>query len=159
MHPTTKDCQYWTLFPRLLTSLTSTFQRLKQWYNNHSRTGGSADGLKAKLLDLQGKKSKKLQPTQVYSRLYYETKLKPIIAECWQTHLIANPEDASKSGPPLQFRNKIIRDLYDSETPEIKAEVERRREEGQSEDELEHDGDGVDEEESQRRAKAFAYQK
>jgi hypothetical protein len=96
----------------------------------------------------------------VYSRLYYETKLKTIISERWKTHLIANPEDASKSGPPLQFRNKIIRELYDSETPEIKAEVERRREEGEDDEELDvNDGEDVGEEEGQRRAKAAAYQK
>jgi hypothetical protein len=115
---------------------------------------------KAKVLDLQGKKIKRLEPAQVYSRLYYETKLKLIIAECWETHLATNADKTSKSGPPLPFRNKIIRKLYEFETPEIKAEVERQCDEGLLEDEFEVDDDeDINEEEAQRCAKAVVYQR
>jgi hypothetical protein len=91
--------------------------------------------------------------------LYYEDKLKPIIAERWAVHLSTNPDDATKTGPPLPFRNKIIRELFEEESPEVKAEVEKRRDED-SDVELEmDDGEDISEEEAQRRAKAVAYQK
>lgn len=87
--------------------------------------------------------------------------MKAIVAEKWETHLETHPEDASKICPPLPFRNKVIRDLYGSETQEIKDEVERRRDEVVSDNELADvdDGEDVNEEESQRRAKAAGYQK
>jgi hypothetical protein len=80
-----------------------------------------------------------------------------------------HPEDASKQGPALDFRNKILRALYAQETAEVKAKVERLREEGlpDSEDDLsddsdtesESDSESIDPEEQQRRAKASAYQR
>jgi hypothetical protein len=136
------------------------YQRIKQWYNNHTRSGGTSE-TRAKVLDLRGKKSKKLQPTQAYSQLYYETHLKSTIADQWEKHVARHPDDAQKTGPPLNFRNKVIKAMYSQESAEVKAEVERRREEGFSDEELEGevDEEGLSNDERKRRAKAVSYQK
>jgi hypothetical protein len=108
-----------------------------------------------------GKKSRKLHITQAYSRLYYEDKLKAIINEHWLTHLKSHPEDASKKGSTLAFRNKIVKELYDAEPAEVKAEVKKRRDEGFSDGDDE-DGDddaNVDKVEQKRKAKAVSFQR
>ena len=113
------------------------------------------------------KQQKKLQLTQAYSRLYYTERIKPIILERWALHVENHPEDSDRQGPPLTFRNKVIKELYQQETAEVKAEVERCRNEDRfpEPDSDESDGDSdtepdddVDSEERQRRALALSYQ-
>ena len=135
-------------------------QRIKEWYNNRTRTPSSGES-RAKVIDLTGKKSRKLHITQAYSRIYYENKLKAIINDRWLTHLKSHPDDASKTGPPLAFRNKIVRELYEAESAEVKAEVVRQRDEGFSDDENEDDEDveDGDKAELKRRANAASFQR
>jgi hypothetical protein len=126
------------------------------------------------VLNLKGqKKSRILQPVQAYSHLYYncDDKIKSTIAERWAEHVVAHPEDANMQGPPLPFRNKILKELYSEETDEVKARVEKCRKEGfppdsnpdDSDDpdsDPKSDGDSdVDEEEVDRREQAEAYQR
>jgi hypothetical protein len=121
------------------------------------------------VLNLKPKKTRKLQPFQAYSRLYYKKKpiIKTTIDERWSNHLIAHPED-NKPGPRLRFRNEILRELLAGETDEVKAEVNRRRDDGSlgtdddSDGEENMEGDPpeqeTDPEEAKRRAQAEQYQ-
>jgi hypothetical protein len=66
-----------------------------------------------------------------------------------------------KKGEALRHRNAVIREIFDAETDEVKATVEKRREEGGLSDdediELDDDDDGdeaVDPNERLRRIKA-----
>ena len=109
-------------------------QHIKQWFNNHTR-GGVASESRIKVLDLTKRKLKKLQPTQAYSRLYYDKKIKSEIAETWAAHLVTtkNPEDKLKKGPGLRFRNDVIKKMWGKESAAVKQEVERYREENPNE--------------------------
>ena len=105
-----------------------------------------------KILDFSGKSKRQLQGWQVYSTLYYQDKLKDMIQASWkERYLQDNPDhddDSSIPPVPLGFQNQKMRDLFDSETDEVKAEVEalqkaRKDDDGDS-DESE-DNDGADE--------------
>jgi hypothetical protein len=132
------------------------------WFSNHTR-GASVSKTQTKVLNLQKKKPKKLQPTQAYSQLFNEGQLKAIIEQRWIAHIAIEPGDASKNKKPtLQFCNKIIKELYDSEPAEIKAQVEAYREtfvEDEVKDDEDEDDPEIDMEEAQRRAKVSAMQR
>ncbi|KAH7904111.1 hypothetical protein BJ138DRAFT_1186425 [Hygrophoropsis aurantiaca] len=115
-------------------------RRLQQWINNHTRHTSSGDG-KQKLLDLSGKKPNRWQLYQAYSHLYYEKKLREIIKSDYVTYLkefkehegeapVPNDDDAKKRKPEtiFAFRNRRLRELYLTETDEVKKEVEELRE-------------------------------
>ena len=87
---------------------------------------------------------KKKAPLQAYVKYYWESKIKQVVIDRWaptpETDLfgqIENGEDQvawEAMGPmekniPLWFRMRVARDLYEAEPDEIKAEVDRRREE------------------------------
>ena len=109
-------------------------QRIKEWFNNHTRES-YAGHKKNKILDLTMKKQKLLPDWQAYSQLYYETRLKDVVAAEWpdeQARILEqkeNGEDAQNTPtvPPLWFRNKVIRAEYLIETDEVKEEVEKYR--------------------------------
>jgi hypothetical protein len=112
-----------------------------------------------KVLKLTDKKARKLQVTHVYSTLYYESKLKDIISECWDAHEGNNGEKKDMK-PPLWFHNKVTKELLEDETDEVKEEVERYQEdELLDEDGGENPNGEKDEEESRRRTKAKQYQR
>lgn len=96
---------------------------------------------------------------QAYSRLYYSKKLKTIVDAKWTQYIAKNPHLKSRNGEALRHRNCVLAELLNAETDEVKAEVERRREEGLfSEDEdVDHDDDAVDGKERQRRATARGF--
>lgn len=93
--------------------------------------------------------------------------MKDTIQASWkEKYLHDNPEhdkDAPIPAVPLGYRNQKTRELYDSETVEVKAEVEAfqkssKEDQGGYVDEFEDD-DKIDEEERQRRAQVYGYQK
>jgi galactose-1-phosphate uridylyltransferase len=88
-----------------------------------------------KLIDLKGKQMRKLQMTQMYSRMFWEDKIKPVAEERWHVHLALHPELASKKGSALAFRNDVIKEFFEEESAEVKAEVARRRDEEVSDEE------------------------
>jgi|HubBroStandDraft_1064217.scaffolds.fasta_scaffold02537_11 hypothetical protein len=143
-------------------TLTVCCQRIKQWFNNHSRSG-STSGTTQKLIDLKGKRTRKLQMTQMYSRMFWEEKIKPIAEERWCAHLALHPELVFKRGIPLAFRNDVIKELFEKEPAEVKAEVARRRDEEVSDEETGADEDdnhaGADSDGQKRQAKALSYQR
>jgi hypothetical protein len=93
-------------------------------------------------------------------------KLKDTIQASWEEkYLCDNPEHDKDEPIPavsLGFRNQKTRELFDSETAEVKAEVEAfqklSKDEDGDVDEFE-DGDELDEEERQRRAQVSGYQR
>ena len=61
--------------------------------------------------------------SHAYSHLYYEKKLKQIITDDYADYLAALP--LNEEGEKLfVFRNRRLRELYEAETDEVKAEVE-----------------------------------
>jgi hypothetical protein len=90
--------------------------------NNHTRNTLSGEG-KTKVLDLSGKKGKRWQPYQAYSRLYYEKKLRQCI---WDSYIeyIAELPHGNKPDSTFKYRNRELRVLLENETSEVKAEVE-----------------------------------
>ena len=119
---------------------------------------------RAKPLNLSKRQTEKLPPVQAYSRLYNEKKLKAITDAKWEAYIAENPGMKTKKGEQLRHRNQMLKELLDTETAEVKAEVERRRDEGIDSDddnnvESEDEGDGIDPVEKQRRAKALALQR
>jgi hypothetical protein len=90
------------------------------------------------LLDLSGKskKKKKLSFAQAYTKLYWKEKLERSVYECWKEHWIEeHPEYATTHPehhtvkkktipkPGIAFRNRIVRELFDEESPDVKSEV------------------------------------
>ena len=90
-----------------------------------------------------------MQATQAYSLLYYDSKLKGVVAERWSAHEVPHG-DKKPAKPPLWFCNKITKELFETETDAMKKEVERYREDGSSEDDIEESDDEIDEEELKR---------
>jgi hypothetical protein len=117
-------------------------------------------------LDLSAKKRKKLHDTQAYSRIYWDTKLSQTVVNEWATHKQTVLEKAVAENTdlptlpdtaPLPFRNVILKRLLKEESPEVKAEVEKYREDPKNwgkPSPLDHK---MDEEESQRAARAERY--
>lgn len=115
-----------------------------------------------KPLNLTKRVGKMRSRTQAYSLLKYETKLKPIVEEQWEEYVARYP-DMDKKKEALRFRNRITKECYDNETDEVKAEVDRRREEGifsgDEDIELGDDDDDIGSVERQRIVKALFLQR
>ncbi len=77
---------------------------------------------------------------QAYSKLFVNLEMKDSITTQWKDYVAKNP---NKKGSGIGHYNAAIRGLYDVETNEVKAEVERKHQEGiYSEDEdIETDDD------------------
>ena len=81
-----------------------------------------------------------LSATQAYSKLFVDLEMKDSIAAQWKDYVTKNPD---KKGSGIGHYNAAIQGLYNVETNEVKAEVERKHQEGIfSEDEdIETDND------------------
>jgi len=118
--------------------------------------------IRKKPLILIKRQTRKLSSLHAYSRIYYYKKLKPIVDADWTQYLAENPQlekdDLRKES--LRRRNLILKNLFDAETDEVKAEVEKKREDGlfsEDEDTEPDDDDLVDAIEQRRRAKALSF--
>ena len=115
-----------------------------------------------KILNLIGKKGRKRQVTQTYSPLYYELKLKDIIAERWDAYTSDIGKEGAKSlstSPPLWFCNKLTKELYDEESDKVKKEVEKVRGEESGAVKEGDNEDDINEQELKCCAQAQAYQR
>jgi hypothetical protein len=138
-------------------------QRIKEWFNNHTRESYRA-GKNQTILNLTVKKAKLLPLHQAYSQLHYDTRIKEVVRTEWSPERArileqkANGEDV-KDPPetaPLWFRNKIIKSEFDAETDEVKGQVEKYRQsllDGSGGEPLDA---GVDAEEAKHIAMALA---
>jgi hypothetical protein len=70
---------------------------------------------------------------QIYQSLYYREKLKAVVDAAYEEHLRSKEgEDLDPSSlkrDRLQIQNRVAREKYEAESEEVKAEVEKRREE------------------------------
>jgi hypothetical protein len=108
------------------------------------------------LLNLSVKKEKKLQDSQVYSRLYWETKLKQPVLDEWTAHRKTALETAGTQlpeYPPIAFCNEVVKRLLKTESPEVKDEVERYRQGSANAGDIAE----LDEEEKKRAERAKKY--
>jgi hypothetical protein len=83
------------------------------------------------MFDFHKKRPRKLPAWQAYSKIYYESKLKPIVQEQWNKKFLKdNPHHGSKRIPAveLKFRNAAIQVLFEAESTEVKEEVKRWQE-------------------------------
>jgi len=69
-----------------------------------------------------------LQPTQAYSRLYYNSKLKEIVNKEYKEHTDNTPKDQQEKC--IAFAAKLVEKLLNEETDEVKAKVEAYRKKG-----------------------------
>jgi hypothetical protein len=113
-------------------------QQIKDWFNNHTRESYRGES-KKDILDLaEPKKNRQLSLVQAYSHLYYDTRVKDIVAVEWpkeRARIIerrANGEDVKEpeETAPVWFRNKMTKVEFLAETEEIQAEVEKYRQAG-----------------------------
>ena len=100
----------------------------------------------------------------MYSKLYYETKLKSIIQERWNEECrTKNPNlpPGEVSHPTMGFRNKTIKTLFEEEDNNVKAEVNRKREsmEGDAKVNSKDDKEGEDNEELERKRRSAGIQR
>jgi hypothetical protein len=102
---------------------------LKDWFKNRTRPGTAGGEGKSKFFEFVPKKSWKLPLYQVYSKLYYESKLKEVIEERWiEKYLHENPLHCGKTpAPSMDFRNVETKALLEEESEEVKEEVRKRR--------------------------------
>jgi len=98
-----------------------------------------------------------LSATQAYLKLFVDSEMKDSIAAQWKDYVAKNPD---KKGSGIGHYNAAIRGLYNVETDEVKAEVERKRQEGiYSEDEDIKTDDDVEISEQQCRTRAVRLHK
>ena len=94
---------------------------------------------------------------QAYLKLFVDSEMKDSIAVQWKDYVAKNPD---KKGSGISHYNTAIRGLYNVETDEVKAEVERKHQEGiYSEDENIETDDDVEISEQQRHTRAVRLHK
>ena len=107
------------------------WQGILQWYNNHTHRTSTGDGKRKKILDLRGKRHRKLADWQAYSRLYYNDRIKDVVDREWEAKTKAfmkSHAEGDESAVPvltMVFHNKITRRIFAGESAEIKAECEK----------------------------------
>ena len=129
-----------TLFPRRSHNPTSSFQKIKNWFNN--RCCGSDSGKAGRVeLKLDANEKRRLAPVQAYCTYAWESTLRNIVLARWEQQKSSTvfdddedpPEDSDEtpggSHIPLDFKLKIAREMYDQLPTEEKAAIDRRREE------------------------------
>src|SRR5713226_1738560 len=98
-----------------------------------------------------------LSAMQAYSKLFVNLEMKDSITTQWKDYVAKNP---NKKGSGIGHYNAAIRGLYDVETNKVKAEVERKCQEGiYSEDEDIKTDDDVEISEQQHHTRAVCLHK
>jgi len=114
---------------------------------DRSRHGANGQGSAAGL-NLTAGPPKKKAPVQMYVKRYWDTKVKPEVIKLWaptpETDLfgeIDNGEDQvaweamtpMERNIPLWFKMQVGRKLYEAESDEVKAEIDRLRDQEREE--------------------------
>ena len=118
-------------------------QRIYRWMHNRAQSKHGVNGQgSAAGLNLTAGPPKKKAPVQMYVKQYWETKVKAEVIKLWaptpETNLfgeIDNGEDQvaweamtpMEKNIPLWFKMKVGRELYEAESDEVKAEIDRLR--------------------------------
>jgi hypothetical protein len=124
---------------------------------------------RSRVLDLTGKHTKirKLSGANAYSKLFFKTKVKPVVEEKWKAHYLAkNPGQPTGKIPrwPIPFQNKILHDLWKAEPEDVRADVRRQfgldEAEDSEEEEAVSEGEDPEQQAERRRSqRAREYQK
>ncbi|TDL22888.1 hypothetical protein BD410DRAFT_839567 [Rickenella mellea] len=110
-------------------TFTGAKNRIHEWYSNHGRKSNfHKPSTRIKVLKLRQKKASKKAPWQVYSDLYYDSKLKPTFDEQYTEHVEKSKADNTEPKKAIAFRNRLIKEAYEAESDMVKAEVEVARE-------------------------------
>lgn len=111
-------------------------QQIRNWFKNHkgaltnALTNAPATG-RSRVLDLTGKRTKirKLSGANAYSKLFFKTKIKPVVEERWRTQYLAkNPGQQPSKFPrwPIEFQTEIVQEMWKAEPDDVKADVRRQ---------------------------------
>lgn len=79
---------------------------------------------------LKLKKKRKMQAWQAYHAMTYQSKWKTVIDEEYETYLKDQQDSNSENGPAMTrfaYMNAFMRNKFEEETEEMKAEVEKYR--------------------------------
>jgi hypothetical protein len=98
--------------PRHLTFIDLRFERIKEWFNNHTRVTATGGDTRRKLLDLNKRKKKRLQPVQAFSKLYYKKKLKAIVHSQWRKYWLTS-RVGSPDASEHDIRDALVYDAID----------------------------------------------
>ncbi|TDL22045.1 hypothetical protein BD410DRAFT_803858 [Rickenella mellea] len=110
-------------------TFTGAKSRVREWFSNHGRKSNfHRPSTRIKVLKLRQKKASKKSPWQVYSGLYYNNKLKPVIDHQYTEHVEKSKADNTEPEKAIAFRNRLIKEAYEAESDAVKAEVEVARE-------------------------------
>ena len=118
-------------------------QRLYRWMFNHgqSKHGMGAEGSSASL-NLTAGPPRKMAAVQMYVKRYWDAKIKQEVINKWSPTPETDLFDEADIGEdqvhwdeltpmekdiPLWYRMKVGREMYDAESDEIKAEIDRLR--------------------------------
>ena len=127
-----------------------------------------------RVLNLTGKQPKirKLSAPNAYSKLYFTTKIKPVVERWEKVYLEKNPQHKPGDKIPhwrIPFQNAILHELWNAKPDELKNDVRRQfglnddDSEGDLQsaepDEAEEDGDGSDRAERERVERLRGYQR
>lgn len=106
-------------------------QRIREWFNNHTRVATSGKGRRV-LLDLvKASKPRKLSAYHAYSAMNKD-RIGPIIDQEWVNSVLlqrhTDKEKAMAMPPvPIAFRNATLKRLLKAEPPSVQADVETWR--------------------------------
>ena len=96
-------------------------QQLKTWFRWRVNPRATTGGRRGRLADLEpfGERTRQLKDYEMYSKLYYDEKIRPVVEEVEDG--LENME--LSKGEKLNLRKRIARDLYDGEDDDVKAVV------------------------------------
>ena len=106
--------------------LTSAFQRIKNWFHNHTRGSSSGTGARGLLKILASPKV--MHPWQAYLKKYGEMKLKHKVDEAWNQYLSDVPKGQKPEKTLFEIRNKVAQRQYEAKNAEVKLEIEEYHE-------------------------------
>jgi hypothetical protein len=145
-------------------------QQIRNWFKNHLKRAEAGES-RVRVLNLTGKQSKprKLSAPNAYSKLYFQTKVKPVVEVRWnKEYLKNNPQHQPGDKIPrweIPFQNAILHELWHAESEEVKNEVrskfglnEDESDDGSDEPDEPKEEDGADRAELERVARAKEYQ-
>ncbi|EPS93721.1 hypothetical protein FOMPIDRAFT_94414 [Fomitopsis schrenkii] len=93
-------------------------ERINNWFRNHNgQKGRRAVTGRVNLSILRPKGRRALQPVEVYSRKYYDERVKPTVDAAIEAGAVTEPS------AKLNLVKRITREAYEADSDEVKAEI------------------------------------
>ncbi|KAJ2975836.1 hypothetical protein NUW54_g11666 [Trametes sanguinea] len=100
-------------------------KQLKTWYQNHGGRSNGSDaperGHEIQLPKVKGTRA--LQPIEVYSKRYYESKVKPLVEEEIQKRKLERAIEKLSPVERLEIIRQCTRNAFEAESSEIREEI------------------------------------